>query len=279
MKKQILFITLMFMSLFDCFAQQPKHFKVLEKEKFIEKFLFEKHPTFNAFDFEFLLDTETKIKTDNKNDKDIKILNEGKDFYQKNNYKKAFECFEQAAKNNNQEAKYLMSLCYLCGKGIDRDIDKAFKIKKECEYPKAEFISIYFLEHENKNVSEVPLCKNYHASTREEYIIIAAKIAAYENNVLAQRYLGNYYYKTDFKTALRWFEKAAEQKDIESMYYVSTEYMYAFYLNSKNRYKGDKADKYFRYIRNCKGFKASKYLEDIECRIIHYHRFSSLALD
>ena len=191
MKKQILIIMLVFMSLFDCFAQIDAPIK---KEEFI-KFFTLKQPTFDPFDFNYLLDIETKTmfgtydkyeikyKKEHESEylsKDEKILNTGKDFYQEKKYTSAFVCFKKASDLGNKEAKYLLALCYLCGKGTEKNIDKAIQIGMESQYDKAAIIDLYLLKQNKWNMK----IKNGFKGNKETEIYYA-ETAANAKNVLA----------------------------------------------------------------------------------------------
>ncbi|HJZ22945.1 MAG TPA: tetratricopeptide repeat protein, partial [Candidatus Babeliales bacterium] len=122
---------------------------------------------------------------------------------------KAVECFRKAAEQSNAMAQYNLGLCYLNGDGIEKNSAKAaqwFEAAAQKNYT-------------NAQIKFGCCCLEGIGTTKNENEAVKwFTKAAEKNDDLAQFYLGNCYeqgigVEKNIATAIEWYTKAAEKND------------------------------------------------------------------
>jgi TPR repeat protein len=184
-------------------------------------------------------------------------------FYkEKKDYENQYYYFLKASKNNHIQSNFELGIMFLYGQYINKDIDKAIKYFKHaatyncsCAYC---FLAEIFYD---KNIEEsigyykkaVKLnnnnaCNNLatiynnnekYKNDKESFRLF--ELAAKDGHKFAQCNLANMYRKgigigVDFKKAVYWYKKAADQNNLKAKYNLSM--MYINYGNDNNKKKG-----------------------------------------
>lgn len=147
-------------------------------------------------------------------------LEKGREFYTQ-----FMQNAENAAENDTPEQGEVllgMGICYVKGLGVAFDMDKAQKVyQKAVETEKLSSIDLYTVAAGIENVDKKTAISLY----REAFAGIEE--LAKNGDVLAQRYMGQYYYFGDGITAINygkafeWFSKAADQGNPAAKFYLA----------------------------------------------------------
>ena len=138
--------------------------------------------------------------------------------YQSGNYEQAFELFEPLAESGNANAQFYLAVMYNTGQGIASDLDQAVNwLHRAAESGHAE--SLYLLG------------KFYAAGHGVERDVGATRklwTRAGNKGVLeAQTGLAQFYARGgEWKRAVKWWRKAAQQGDAESQYHLGLMYQH-----------------------------------------------------
>ena len=115
-------------------------------------------------------------------------------------YCKAFRCYAKATELGNRYAQKNLSIMYYYGEGVEKDYSKAFKLYHEYIETSPEFklLNSIFGNRKTENNQEL-------------------KKAVEDNDLKEQISIGKYFFDKqrtqDYKKALEWYMKAAEQGD------------------------------------------------------------------
>ena len=119
-------------------------------------------------------------------------------------YCKAFRCYAKATELGSLYAQKNLSFMYYYGEGVEKDYSKAFKLYIETR-PEFELLNSIFGNRKTENNQEL-------------------KKAVEDNDLKKQISIGKYFFDKqrtqDYKKALEWYMKAAEQGDENAQYKV-----------------------------------------------------------
>ena len=149
------------------------------------------------------------------------IYLEGKKYFDKKDYSKAFEYFQYAVNKGHTKAECYVGICYSCGFGIDVNHDKAVfyyslaASKKDPEALNNLANKYYKGEGVNKDINKA--IELYKESSSYEW-------------PNAQNNLGNYYYfsEQNYGKALFWYSKAAINNVANAQYMLGIIYQYGY---------------------------------------------------
>lgn len=122
-------------------------------------------------------------------------------------YCKAFRCYAKATELGSLYAQKNLSFMYYYGEGVEKDYSKAFKLYIEpgAPCPEFELLNRIFGNQETENNQKL-------------------KKAVEDNDLKEQKSIGKYFFDKqrtqDYKKALEWYMKAAEQGDENAQYMV-----------------------------------------------------------
>lgn len=128
-------------------------------------------------------------------------------------YSKAFRCYAKAAANGNLDARKELSFMYYYGEGVEKDYEKAFTIYIDSSSPCT------------RNIPEFKLLNSIFGKPAIETEDNQNLKRAVENNDIKEQInIGKYFYDKqrpqDYKKALEWYMKAAEQGNDNAQFMV-----------------------------------------------------------
>lgn len=193
----------------------------------------------------------------------------GIEFYNNEEYNKAFEYYQEAAKKGNMYGQYNLGLLYLQGLGVTKDSKEAFEwLRKSAEQGNREAQNQLGNMYFNGDGVE----KNIHEAMKW------AEKSAQQGNTNSQNNLGVIYnmgeiVPRNLSEAIKWFKKSAEQGHETAQYnlayiysnekgYINKEEALRFYTLSAER--GNINSMYELYLIYLKGDDVEKNLEKAE---------------
>lgn len=169
----------------------------------------------------------------------------GKHYYRhgtENDYATAFNLFKQAEEKGNVEAKYMLGRCYFTGRGIEKDLTKAFE----------DYISVAANQGHSRAINMKGRCYFEGKGTKQNKTEAFACFSKVADELPSAKYwLGRCYYegvgvKKDEVAAFNCFKSATEEGNDDATYYLGECYYYG-YGTEKNK---DEAIKYFKKVEN-----------------------------
>ena len=147
----------------------------------------------------------------------------GCEYYEKEDYQKAYKLLKKAADAGNTDAQYQLGNCYYEGTGVEQNTETAIELYEEA----AEEGN----EDARNSLSEIcySLGNIYYDKTDYEKAVEWYKKASDAGNADAQYYLGRCYYTgtgvdRNTETAIELFEKSAAQENADALYQLGYRY-------------------------------------------------------
>jgi TPR repeat protein len=162
------------------------------------------------------------------------LIDKGMDFYEQQDYVKAFEIFQETAKSNNAIAQHMLAICYYYGHGVEINKSSAlfwFREASDKSFAKSLMMAGLMLmngEGIEKSIDESLLYLEKAARSDDAYScrllggIFAGEINEFES-------------KTDLPKAIEYFEMGANLEDAGCMQRL------AYFINEENLYSNEGA--------------------------------------
>ena len=147
----------------------------------------------------------------------LKQIGEGKKLYNEQEYKEAFEKFQEAAALGYPEAMFYTGVCYTNGEGVEKDSVKAFQMFRAAANGKhiaaMHNLANCYMHGIGTKANNALALKMYLKAADNGYKRSMSMLAkSYEEGVLTEK---------DDAKAIEWYKKAAEKEEPYAMYKVA----------------------------------------------------------